>query len=209
MATNLGQAYVQIMPSARGIGSSIQRELNGQSGGFSSAGAMIGTKLIGAMQAVVIAAGIGKFISASITEGGELEQSLGGIETLFKEHADVVKQYANEAYRTTGLSANEYMKNVTSFSASLLQSTGKDAQKSADIANMAMIDMSDNANKFGSDIQSIQDAYQGFAKQNYTINNNVYYISDYVVNAGEPYKGCAYANKKSVCANGGNLRAIA
>ena len=173
MATNLGQAYVQIMPSARGIGSSIQRELNGQSGGIASAGAMIGSKLMGAMQAVIITAGIGKVIGMSITEGGELEQSLGGVETLFKENADKVKQYANVAYKTVGVSANDYMKNVTSFSASLLQATGRDTEKAAEVANMAMIDMADNANKMGTNIQSIQDAYQGFAKQNYTMLDNL------------------------------------
>jgi phage-related protein len=130
---------------------------------------------LGAAVATVAAAGVtlGKTISSAITEGADLEQSLGGIETLFKSSADTVKKYANEAYRTAGLSANAYMENVTSFSASLLQSLGGDTAKAADVANMAMIDMSDNANKMGTNMQDIQNAYQGFAKQNYTMLDNL------------------------------------
>ena len=120
-----------------------------------------------------MAAGVGKTISAALLQGGQLEQSIGGVETLFKQSADKVKQYAAEAYKTAGLSANEYMQNVTSFSASLLQSLGGDTGKAADVANMAMIDMSDNMNKMGSDMESIQNAYQGFAKQNYTMLDNL------------------------------------
>ena len=92
---------------------------------------------------------------------------------MFKNSASKVRQYAQEAYRTAGVSANDYMKNVTSFSASLLQSLGGDTEKAADVANMAMVDMSDNMNKFGSDMGSIQMAYQGFAKQNYTMKRNL------------------------------------
>ena len=109
-------------------------------------------------------------MSATITEGAALQQSIGGIETLFKESADKVKQNAAEAYRTAGMSANEYMELTTSFSASLLQSVAGDTAKAADIADMAMQDMSDNANKMGTSMEDIKNAYQGFAKQNYTIN---------------------------------------
>lgn len=98
------------------------------------------------------------------------EQLVGGVETLFKDSAGIVEGYANEAYKTAGLSANEYMETVTSFSASMLQSLDNDTQKSAEYSNRAIIDMSDNANKMGTDMQMIQNAYQGFAKQNYTIN---------------------------------------
>ena len=115
------------------------------------------------------AIGLGKVIGDSLTEGGALEQSLGGVETLFGKSADVVKANAQKAFSTSGLSANKYMENVTSFSASLLQSLGGDTQKAAKIADMAMVDMSDNANKMGTSMESIQNAYQGFAKQNYTI----------------------------------------
>ena len=97
------------------------------------------------------------------------EQLVGGVETLFKDSSDVVQKYANEAYKTAGLSANAYMETVTSFSASLLQSLGGDTKKSAEVANQAVIDMSDNANKMGTDISMIQNAYQGFAKSNFTI----------------------------------------
>lgn len=98
------------------------------------------------------------------------EQLVGGVETLFGESADAVQKYAAEAYKTAGLSANEYMETVTSFSASLLQSLGGDTAAAADYADMAIRDMSDNANKMGTSMESIQNAYQGFAKQNYTIN---------------------------------------
>ena len=112
-------------------------------------------------------------IGASLNEGAALQQSLGGIETLFKGSADKVKKYASEAFRTTGLSANEYMESVTSFSASLLQSMGGDTEAAADTANMALIDMSDNANKMGTNMGDIQNAYMGFAKQNYTMLDNL------------------------------------
>lgn len=174
MATELGKAYVQIIPSARGITGMIQKEMGGEaaSAGVSS-GQTLGSKLVGALTGVIAAAGIGKAIGAALSEGAALQQSLGGIDTLFKASAEKVKGFANEAYKTTGLSANAYMENVTGFSASLLQSLGGDTDKAADIANMAMIDMSDNANKMGTSMDSIQVAYQGFAKQNYTMLDNL------------------------------------
>jgi phage-related protein len=174
VATELGKAYVQIIPSAKGISGMIQKELGGEvaSAGM-SAGQSLGSNLVGTFKKIVAAAGIGKALSATLNEGAALQQSLGGIETLFKDSADKVKGFANEAYKTTGLSANAYMENVTGFSASLLQSLGGDTDKAADIANMAMIDMSDNANKMGTSMGSIQLAYQGFAKQNYTMLDNL------------------------------------
>lgn len=108
-----------------------------------------------------------------ISEGAKLQQSLGGVETLFKSSAGKVKKYANDAFKTAGLSANDYMENVTSFSASLISSMGGDTAKAAKVANMAMVDMSDNANKMGTNIGDIQNAYQGFAKQNYTMLDNL------------------------------------
>ena len=174
MATEIAQAYVQLIPSARGITGKIQSILNPEaSAAGQSAGQSLGSSLVGVMTKVIAAAGIGKAFSAAISEGAALQQSLGGIETLFKGSADKVKGYANEAYRTTGLSANAYMENVTGFSASLLQSLGGDTNKAAETANMAMIDMSDNANKMGTSMESIQMAYQGFAKQNYTMLDNL------------------------------------
>ena len=174
MATEIAQAYVQLIPSARGITGKIQSILDPEaSAAGQSAGQSLGSSLVSVMTKVIAAAGIGKAFSAAISEGAALQQSLGGIETLFKGSADKVKGYANEAYKTTGLSANAYMENVTGFSASLLQSLGGDTNKAAETANMAMIDMSDNANKMGTSMGSIQLAYQGFAKQNYTMLDNL------------------------------------
>ena len=174
MATELGKAYVQIIPSANGISGMIQKEMGGEvASAGKSAGQSLGSNLVGTFKKIVAAAGIGKALSATLNEGAALQQSLGGVETLFKDSADKVKGFANEAYKTTGLSANAYMENVTGFSASLLQSLGGDTDKAAETANMAMIDMSDNANKMGTSMESIQLAYQGFAKQNYTMLDNL------------------------------------
>jgi len=174
MATELGQAYVQIMPSAKGISGSIQKQIGpeAESAG-KSAGSTFGSRMVTVVKGIIATAAIGKALSASLLEGADLQQSLGGIETLFKDNADTVKAYANEAYKTSGLSANDYMETVTSFSASLLQSMGGDTEAAAEKANMALVDMSDNANKMGSSMESIQNAYQGFAKQNYTMLDNL------------------------------------
>lgn len=172
--TTLGKAYVQIVPSADGISGSITNLLGGEvDSAGTQAGESFGSKLMAVAKKVIVTAGIGKTIAASLNEGGALQQSLGGIETLFKDNADRVKQYAADAFRTTGLSANEYMENVTGFSASLLQSLGGDTAKAAKIANTAMIDMADNSNKMGTSMEAIQFAYQGFAKQNYTMLDNL------------------------------------
>ena len=109
----------------------------------------------------------------SLKARADLEQNLGGVETLFKKNADLVVKNAKEAYKTAGVSANEYMQGVTSFAASLLQSTAGNTKKAAEISDMAFRDMSDNANKFGTDMAAIQNAYQGFAKQNYTMLDNL------------------------------------
>ena len=109
----------------------------------------------------------------SIQGFAEQEQLIGGVDTLFKKSSAQVQQYANDAYKTAGLNANQYMETVTSFSASLLQSMGGDTQAAAEKANRAITDMSDNANKMGTDMTSIQNAYQGFAKQNYTMLDNL------------------------------------
>lgn len=174
MATELGKAYVQIIPSAQGISGKISNLLKGESQSAGTiAGGLIGTKLISKLKTIIAAAGIGKAISASISEGAKLQQSIGGVETLFKESAGKVRDYAREAYKTSGVSANEYMEGVTSFAASLLQSTAGNTQKAAEVSDMAFRDMSDNANKMGSNMGDIQNAYQGFAKQNYTMLDNL------------------------------------
>ena len=170
MATELAKAYVQIIPSAEGIQGRIQKEIEPEA---DSAGSSFGGKMVGMIKKVIAAAAIGKALSASISEGAALEQSLGGIETLFKDSADKVKVNAAKAYQTAGMSANDYMELTTSFSASLLSSLAGDTSKAADVADMAMVDMSDNANKMGTNMEDIKNAYQGFAKQNYTMLDNL------------------------------------
>lgn len=170
----LGKAYVQIVPSAQGIKSALTEMFDEETDGLGEqTGQSIGQELIGTLKKVIVAAGIGKIISDSINMGGALQQSLGGVETLFKDSADTVKQYAAQAYKTVGLSANDYMEQTTSFAASLLSSVSQDTQAAADLANMAMVDMADNSNKMGTSMQDIQNAYQGFAKQNYTMLDNL------------------------------------
>ncbi len=170
----LGKAYVQIVPSAQGIKSALTEMFDEETDGLGEqTGQSIGQKLVGTLKNVIVAAGIGKIISDSINMGGALQQSLGGVETLFKDSADTVKEYAAQAYRTVGLSANNYMEQTTSFAASLLSSVSQDTDAAAQLANMAMVDMADNANKMGTDMQDIQNAYQGFAKQNYTMLDNL------------------------------------
>lgn len=170
----LAKAYVQIVPSAEGIQGKITEALGGEpAAAGDAAGQSLGVQLVGTLKKVIAAAGIGKIISESINLGGALQQSLGGVETLFKDSADTVKQYAAQAYKTVGLSANDYMEQTTSFAASLLSSVSQDTQAAADLANMAMVDMADNSNKMGTSMQDIQNAYQGFAKQNYTMLDNL------------------------------------
>lgn len=174
MATELAKAYVQIVPSAQGITGKIGEALGNEPViAGQKAGQSLGSALIKKLGAVVAAAGIGKMFTSTISEGGSLQQSLGGVETLFKDSADAIKEYASQAYRTAGVSANSYMEQVTSFSATLLQGLEGDTEKAVEVANRAMIDMADNANKFGTDIQLVQNAYQGFAKDNYDMLDNL------------------------------------
>lgn len=144
--------------------------------------ASIGEKMKGGLAAAgtVAAAGVGVAATAvaaltkqAVAGYAETEQLRGGVETLFKESASTIEAYANEAYKTAGLSANEYMETVTGFSASMLASLGGDTAAAAEMADMAITDMADNANKMGTDISMIQNAYQGFAKQNYTMLDNL------------------------------------
>lgn len=132
---------------------------------------LLGNAIVSGVKAV--ASGIKSLISGAIEGYGEYEQLVGGVETLFGSSADTVIKNAETAYKTAGLSANAYMETVTSFSASLLQSMGNNTEAAAKKADLAITDMSDNANKMGTDMQSIQNAYQGFAKQNYTMLDNL------------------------------------
>lgn len=171
---DIGTAYLQIVPSMDGVPGSIRRGLGGEA---DAAGVMAGGRISGKIKGALAAAGIGAALGAglakSIKTGANLEQAIGGVETLFKDSADEMIKNADNAFKTAGISANQYMEQATSFSASLLQSTGGDTQKAAKAANQAIIDMSDNSNKFGTNIQDIQNAYQGFAKQNYTMLDNL------------------------------------
>ena len=189
----LAKAYVTLVPSMRGMGNSIKNtlssEVNGASigkklgaemsegavGSFNIAG--IATKVAGVVAVATAAISSLKaawdFTQESLEAYASYEQLAGGVETLFKGSADVVKEYAQNAYMTAGMSANEYMSTVTSFSASLIQSLGGDTAAAAAKADKAITDMSDNANKMGTDIASIQNAYQGFAKANYTMLDNL------------------------------------
>ena len=168
--TTLAKAYVQIMPSAQGIKGTLAEALGGDA---ASVGQSWGQKLAGSIKGVITAAGIGAALGKALTEGAALEQSLGGVETLFKDSADQVIAAADNAYRTAGVSANDYMEQVTSFSATLLQGLGGDTEAAASYADKAIVQMADNANKMGTDLSAIQYAYQGFAKDNYTMLDNL------------------------------------
>lgn len=194
---DVGSAYVTLMPSMRGFANDIKAQF-GQAGneGGKSFGSGLTAGILGGSGAAKsalssiggAAATAGKLAVAGFTAvtgavsaiGGaalsayaDYEQLAGGVDTLFGSSASTLKAYADEAYRTAGMSANQYMTQATSFAASLVQSVGGDTAKAAEYANMAMIDMSDNVNKMGSDMQSVQDAYQGFAKQNFTMLDNL------------------------------------
>lgn len=171
---DVGTAYLQIVPSMDGVPGSIRRGLGGEA---DAAGVMAGGRISGKIKGALAASGIGAALGAglakSIKTGANLEQAIGGIETLFKDSADEMIKNADNAFKTAGISANQYMEQATSFSASLLQSLDGDTQKASKAADQAIIDMSDNANKMGTNIQDIQNAYQGFAKQNYTMLDNL------------------------------------
>ena len=174
----LGKAYIQIIPSMEGTGSKISAFLNGEGvKAGNEAGKASGKSMMQSLKSTAVklasTLAIGATIKKAFDIGADLEQQIGGVETLFAESSAIIRKYADDAYRTAGVSANEYMKNVTSFSASLLQGLGGDTAKAAEYANTAMVDMSDNANKFGTDIGAIQNAYQGFSKQNYTMLDNL------------------------------------
>lgn len=169
-----GSVTIEINGDSKGL----EKEINGigskVKSGFSKIGSIAGAALTGVTAAVggaaTALAGLG---TASVNSYADLEQNIGGIETLFKGSADKVIKNAENAYKTAGMSANQYMETVTGFSASLLQSLGGDTEKAADVADMALTDMADNANKMGTSMESIQYAYQGFAKQNYTMLDNL------------------------------------
>lgn len=188
----LAKAYVQIIPSAKGIkgniASAMDDEANdaGKSAGgkFGSVfGDVLKANLVtdvvrGAFNAVTdlakeAASAVGSIVKDAVSGYAEYEQLAGGVETLFKDSADTVLQHAENAYKTAGMTANDYMETATSFSASLLQGLGGDTEKAAQVTDVAISDMSDNMNKMGSSMESIKNAYMGFSKQNYTMLDNL------------------------------------
>lgn len=172
--TNLGTAYVQIVPSAQGISGSISNVLGGEA---ESAGSSIGGKIGAFAKKALVAAGVGaalvKGLKASFSEGAALQQSyLGGLDTLYGDAAESARAYAREA-AAAGISMNNYSEQAVSFGAALKSAYGGDTMKAAQAANTAILDMADNAAKMGTPLESIQNAYQGFAKQNYTMLDNL------------------------------------
>jgi len=168
--TTLGTAYVQIVPSAQGIKGSISEALGGEA---ESAGTGVGTKIGSFAKKALKAAAIGAVIKTSLDEGAKLQQSyFGGLDTLYGEAAEAARGYAREA-AAAGISMNDYSEQAVSFGAALKNAFGGDVTKAAKAANTAIMDMADNSAKMGTDIESVQMAYQGFAKQNYTMLDNL------------------------------------
>ena len=154
--------------------SGVNSGINKLSGKFGKIGKVGATALKGTVAAVsATSVAVGGLVAKSTQAYASYEQLVGGVDTLFEKSSKKVQEYANQAYKTAGLSANEYMETVTSFSASLLQGLGGDTEKASEKANKAIVDMSDNANKMGTNMELIQNAYQGFAKQNYTMLDNL------------------------------------
>lgn len=173
MASTLAQAYVQILPSTKGLGSSLTSEMNSAaSEAGNKSGATLGASMVGMIKKAVVAAGIGTFIKSSLDAGGALQQSFGGLDTIYGEASEAAKEYAYAAQQA-GISANDYAEQAVSFGASLKQAFAGDTTKAVEAANTAIMDMTDNAAKMGTPIENIQNAYQGFAKQNYTMLDNL------------------------------------
>ena len=169
----IGKAYVQIVPTAKGIKGGIEKELSGESASAGkSAGQSFGSNLVGTIKGLIVAAGIGTALKSSIEEGAKLQQSFGGLDTIYGEASAAAKDYAMQA-AAAGISANDYAEQAVSFGASLKQAFGGDTTKAVEAANTAIMDMTDNAAKMGTPIENIQNAYQGFAKGNYTMLDNL------------------------------------
>lgn len=173
-AGTIATAYVQVLPSMKGIGSNLSKQMQGPSAeAGSKAGKSLGSAIKGAIAKIGITAAVAKTFKDAISEGAKLQQSyLGGLDTIYKESANSVRGYADAA-ASYGISANDYAEQAISFGAALRQAFGGDTQKAAESANMAIMDMADNAAKMGTDVGSLQYAYQGFAKQNYTMLDNL------------------------------------
>lgn len=171
---NLFDLYAKITLDTSGYENGLDNA-SGKASGFADKlkSGLAAAAKVGAAALTAAATGMATLIKTSIDQYAEYEQLVGGVDTLFKTASDKVQEYAANAYKTAGMSANEYMDTVTSFSASLLQSLGGDTEKAAQKADQAITDMADNANKMGTGMEMIQNAYQGFAKQNYTMLDNL------------------------------------
>lgn len=167
----VGEVKYKVTADDSGLDQQIDHSESKLKAGFGRAAVAVGAAATAAVGAAATA--VASITKQAVSAYADYEQLTGGIETLFKDAADKVMEYADSAYITAGLSANQYMETVTGFSASLIQSLGGDTEEAARLANQAILDMSDNANKMGSDMESIQNAYQGFAKQNYTMLDNL------------------------------------
>ncbi|HEM6342159.1 TPA: phage tail protein [Streptococcus suis] len=173
MATDLGSAYVQIVPSAKGISGSISKLLGGEvDSAGRSAGSSLGSSLVSALSGALAAAGIGKIIGSALSAGADLQQSFGGLDTIYDGAQDSAKRFAQEAYKA-GVSANTYAEQAVSMGASLKQSLGGDSTKAINMANKAIMDMTDNAAKMGTDIGVIQQTYQSLSRGNYAMLDNL------------------------------------
>ncbi|WP_272158007.1 phage tail protein [Streptococcus sp. HN38] len=173
MATDLGSAYVQIVPSAKGISGSISKLLGGEvDSAGRSAGSSLGASLVSALSGALAAAGIGKIIGSALGAGADLQQSFGGLDTIYDGAQKSAKNFAKEAYKA-GISANTYAEQAVSMGASLKQALGGDSTKAINMANVAIMDMTDNAAKMGTDIGVIQQTYQSLARGNYAMLDNL------------------------------------
>lgn len=170
---DVGTAYVQILPKAKGIKANIEKSMRGDAvAAGESTGAAMGSSLVGSLGKMVAAAGIGKMVQSAISEGANLQQSFGGLDTLYGDAAAQAKNFAYEAAQA-GISANDYAEQAVSFGAALKQAYGGDTTKAVKAANTAILDMADNAAKMGTPIESIQAAYQGFARGQYQLLDNL------------------------------------
>ena len=170
---NVGTAYISIMPSTKGMGSSLSQQMSSEGGvAGNTFGSSLASTAIKVLAAVGIGAAVKKFFSEALDAGAELQQSFGGLDTIYGEASDSMKKMAYEAAQA-GISANDYAEQAVSFGASLKQAFGGDATKAAEAANIAIMDMADNAAKMGTPIENIQMAYQGFARGQYQLLDNL------------------------------------
>lgn len=171
--TKIAKAYVQILPSTEGMKSKLTSAMGGDAAAAGAdAGEKLGNGLVGKLKGIIAAAGIGTIVKQALDAGGALQQSFGGLDTLYEDASQAAKDYAKQAV-TAGISMNDYAEQAVSFGASLKAAFGGDTTKAVEAANTAILDMADNAAKMGTPLESIQNAYQGFAKGQYNMLDNL------------------------------------